>query len=76
MRDKERETNTVEDDVFRDFCVDIGVDNIRQYEAQEQSERQERDRKVLEFVNQINKLGEQLTYQKSKLSLSRGTCVC
>jgi structural maintenance of chromosome 1 len=72
VRDLEKRMNTLEDDVFAEFCVEIGVENIRQYEAQEMSERQERDRKLLEFVKQISKLKEQLTYQQSRLQQSAG----
>ncbi|GAU91556.1 hypothetical protein RvY_03785 [Ramazzottius varieornatus] len=64
--------NNLEDDIFREFCAQLGVKNIRQYEAREISERQEREKRMLEFTTQINKLTEQINYQKSRLMNMQG----
>merc|ERR1719245_1940952 len=56
--------NTVEDRVFKDFCRNIGVSNIRQYEERELKTQQERAKKKLEFENQINRITTQLEYEQ------------
>lgn len=48
--------NTVEDDVFRDFCEQIGVANIREYEERELHASQEREKQRAELENQKNRL--------------------
>ncbi|KAA3682353.1 structural maintenance of chromosome 1 [Paragonimus westermani] len=58
--------DTVEDTVFRDFCVQIGVENIRQYEDRELRVARERDRKRLEFTNQLQRFNNQLDYERSR----------
>ncbi|KAA0199123.1 SMC1A protein [Fasciolopsis buskii] len=58
--------DTVEDTVFHDFCVQIGVDNIRQYEDRELRIARERDRKRLEFTNQLQRINNQLEYERSR----------
>ncbi|CAH1783210.1 unnamed protein product [Owenia fusiformis] len=58
--------NTVEDEVFANFCSQIGVDNIRQYEERELRTQQERAKKRLEFENQKSRLMNQLEYEKSR----------
>nr|XP_039266859.1 structural maintenance of chromosomes protein 1A-like isoform X1 [Styela clava] len=57
--------NEVEDDVFRTFCVQIGVPNIRVYEERELSRQQEIMKKRLEFENQKSRLSNQLEYEGS-----------
>ncbi|KAL3313845.1 Structural maintenance of chromosomes protein 1B [Cichlidogyrus casuarinus] len=56
----------VEDEVFRDFCASIGVENIRQYEDRELRVARERDNKRLEFTNQLQRVDNQLEYEKSR----------
>lgn len=58
--------NRVEDDVFEDFCRQIGMDNIRQYEERELRSQQERAKKRLEFENQRNRIINQLEFEKMK----------
>merc|ERR1712223_1413246 len=58
--------NTVEDRVFKDFCRNIGVSNIRQYEERELKTQQERAKKKLEFENQINRITTQLEYEQKR----------
>lgn len=57
--------NDVEDDVFRKFCVSIGVPNIRLYEERELRKQQETLKKRLDFDNQESRLTNQLAYEKS-----------
>ena len=59
-------TNCVEDELFEDFCREIGVDNIRQYEERELQVQEERAKKRLEFDNQKLRLVNQLEFEKSK----------
>ena len=58
--------NTVEDRVFKDFCRKVGVSNIRQSEERELKTQQERDKKKLEFENQINRFTNQLAYDEGE----------
>ncbi|XP_065337981.1 structural maintenance of chromosomes protein 1A-like [Cloeon dipterum] len=58
--------NNVEDIVFREFCVQIGVKNIRQYEERELRTQQERAKKRLEFENQKNRIQNQLAFEKTR----------
>ncbi|ELT90865.1 hypothetical protein CAPTEDRAFT_228943 [Capitella teleta] len=58
--------NRVEDELFTDFCVAIGVDNIRQYEDRELQVQEERAQKRLEFENQKQRILNQLEYERSR----------
>ncbi|XP_050296378.1 structural maintenance of chromosomes protein 1A [Anthonomus grandis grandis] len=58
--------NTVEDDVFADFCNEIGVRNIRQYEDRELRAQEERKQKRLEFQKQINRITSNLEFERSR----------
>ena len=57
----------VEDDVFKQFCKQHGVDNIRDYEAQQGSLQQEAARKKLEFITHKSRIDSQLTFERSRL---------
>lgn len=61
-----KKKNSVEDEVFSEFCKQINVQNIRQYEEKELQAQQERGKKRLEFENQINRLVSQLEYENSR----------
>ncbi|KAK2152444.1 hypothetical protein LSH36_328g01029 [Paralvinella palmiformis] len=63
--------NRVEDDIFSEFCVEIGVDNIRQYEERELQIQEERASKRLEFENQRMRLLNQLEYEKSRDTMGK-----
>ncbi|XP_033004164.1 structural maintenance of chromosomes protein 1B isoform X3 [Lacerta agilis] len=52
----------VEDNVFREFCAEIGVDNIRVYEKEHLQEQEEIDKKRFQFENQKTRLSAQLEY--------------
>lgn len=58
--------NRVEDSVFSDFCIVIGVPNIRHYEERELRAQQERARRRMEFDNLIHKLENQLECERSQ----------
>lgn len=56
----EKRMNRVEDQVFREFCDQIGVENIRQYEERQLRSQQERAQRRLEFSNQESRLMNQV----------------
>ena len=58
--------NTVEDRIFKKFCDQIGVSNIRQYEERELKTQQDREKKKMEFENQINRISNQLEYERRR----------
>ncbi|CAG4982583.1 unnamed protein product [Colias eurytheme] len=58
--------NNVEDVVFRAFCRDIGVANIRQYEERELRAQQERAKKRMEFEAQIDRIASNLEFERSR----------
>lgn len=58
--------NTVEDEYFKSFCKKIGVTNIRQYEDRELVLQQERDKKLAEFEQQIDRINTNLDFERSK----------
>merc|ERR1712013_227379 len=57
--------NVVEDEVFTDFCGQIGVSNIRDYEEKQLLAQQEKTQKRLQFEKQKGRLASQLEYVKS-----------
>merc|ERR1719412_3586244 len=58
--------NTVEDRIFSKFCSQIGVSNIRQYEERELKSQQDREKKKMEYENQINRISNQLEYERKR----------
>lgn len=67
--------NSVEDVVFAQFCQEIGVRNIRQYEDRELRAQEERKQKRLEFQKQINRITSNLEFERSKDTLSTFICI-
>lgn len=67
--------NSVEDDVFADFCRSIGMTNIRQYEERELRSQQERAKIRLEFENQKNRIMSQLDFERTKDTQSNIYCI-
>ncbi|XP_021072664.1 structural maintenance of chromosomes protein 1B [Mus pahari] len=57
----------VEDDIFQDFCEEIGVKNIREFENKHVKQQQENDQKRLEFEKQKTRLNIQLEYSRNQL---------
>ncbi|XP_063069988.1 structural maintenance of chromosomes protein 1B [Engraulis encrasicolus] len=64
LKDK---ANKMEDAVFADFCREIGVSNIREYEQEYVKQHQELDRKRLEFESQRTRLIGQLEFEEAHL---------
>merc|ERR1712156_778362 len=60
------EMNNVEDKIFGKFCKNIGVANIRQYEEKELKTQQDKEKKKLEYENQINRISNQLEYERKR----------
>uniref|UniRef100_A0A3B3R4P6 Structural maintenance of chromosomes 1B n=1 Tax=Paramormyrops kingsleyae TaxID=1676925 RepID=A0A3B3R4P6_9TELE len=62
------QTKLNEDDlVFSDFCAEIGVANIREYEQEHLKQQQETDSKRLQFETQHTRLTTQLEFEQSQL---------
>uniref|UniRef100_A0A8D3E7H2 Structural maintenance of chromosomes protein n=1 Tax=Scophthalmus maximus TaxID=52904 RepID=A0A8D3E7H2_SCOMX len=57
----------MEDLVFSDFCAEIGVDSIREYEQEHLKEQEVFDKKRLEFESQLARLNAQLEYEQDQL---------
>ncbi|GCB84830.1 hypothetical protein scyTo_0025550, partial [Scyliorhinus torazame] len=57
----------VEDEVFEEFCCEIGVRNIREFEEEKVKRQNEIAKKRLEFENQKTRLGIQLDYERQQL---------
>ncbi|XP_039197340.1 structural maintenance of chromosomes protein 1B isoform X2 [Crotalus tigris] len=60
-----KKINEVEDNVFHEFCEEIGVENIRVYEKEHIQKQEEVDRKRSEFENQKTRLNTQLEFINS-----------
>uniref|UniRef100_A0A4W3J5P1 Structural maintenance of chromosomes protein n=1 Tax=Callorhinchus milii TaxID=7868 RepID=A0A4W3J5P1_CALMI len=56
----------VEDRVFENFCAEIGVANIREFENEHVKQQQDIDKKRSEFENQRTRLTIQLEYSQSR----------
>uniref|UniRef100_A0A8C5N8P8 Structural maintenance of chromosomes protein n=1 Tax=Gouania willdenowi TaxID=441366 RepID=A0A8C5N8P8_GOUWI len=59
--------NVVEDEVFVEFCKEIGVRNIREFEEEKVKRQNEIAKKRLEFETQKTRLGIQVDYEKNQL---------
>uniref|UniRef100_A0A672Q8R1 Structural maintenance of chromosomes protein 1B-like n=1 Tax=Sinocyclocheilus grahami TaxID=75366 RepID=A0A672Q8R1_SINGR len=64
VRDK---INQLEDVVFADFCAEIGVANIREYEQDYLRMQQELEKKRLQFESQHTRLSIQIEYEQAQL---------
>ncbi|XP_051545769.1 structural maintenance of chromosomes protein 1B [Myxocyprinus asiaticus] len=64
IRDK---IHQIEDVVFADFCADIGVANIREYEHDYLRLQQDFEKKRLQFESQRTRLSTQLEYEQAQL---------
>ncbi|XP_073506164.1 structural maintenance of chromosomes protein 1B isoform X2 [Phyllobates terribilis] len=67
IEELQEQMNKVEDKVFRTFCKEIGVSNIRDYEEEYLKQHQETDKKRLEFENQKTRLEIQLEYNRGQV---------
>lgn len=63
------EHEKVEDEIFVQFCQDIGVPNIRAYEQTELNQQTEQNKRRLEFENQQVRLANLLEYERSNDTL-------
>ncbi|XP_072001410.1 structural maintenance of chromosomes protein 1B [Engystomops pustulosus] len=63
----QEQMNKVEDEVFKNFCEEIGVQNIRDYEEEYVKQHQETDKKRLEYENQKTRLEIQLEYSRGQV---------
>ncbi|KFW83839.1 Structural maintenance of chromosomes protein 1B, partial [Manacus vitellinus] len=59
--------NEVEDTVFREFCEEIGIENIRVYEQEHVRQQEEIAKRRLEFESQKTRLNTQLEYNRDHL---------
>lgn len=64
------EANTVEDEVFGEFCREIGVDNIRVYEEREIAGQVEQAKRRMVLEEKKTRLTTQLEFEKSRDTLS------
>ncbi|PKU29043.1 structural maintenance of chromosomes protein hypothetical protein [Limosa lapponica baueri] len=67
MEEFQKKINEVEDAVFREFCEEIGIENIRVYEQEHLRQQEEIDKRRLEFENQKTRLNIQLEYNRDHL---------
>ncbi|XP_067855244.1 structural maintenance of chromosomes protein 1B-like [Heptranchias perlo] len=67
MQEIQHQMNEVEDRVFEDFCIKIGVANIREYEDEHVKQLEELDKKRSEFENQKTRLAIQLEYSYTQI---------
>ncbi|XP_040894537.1 structural maintenance of chromosomes protein 1B [Toxotes jaculatrix] len=67
MKNIRGQIDKIEDLVFSDFCAEIGVDTIRQYEQEHLKQQAETDKKRLEFESQFTRLNAQLEYEQGQL---------
>ena len=63
------ESNQIEDAIYKDFCREIGVDNIRVYEERELAGQQERVKERMVFEERRTRLITQLEFEKSRDTL-------
>lgn len=69
IKDIRQKMNTVEDKIFQQFCLELGVENIRQYEERQNMAAQENERIRLQIENEKNSITSRLAYEKSKDTL-------
>ncbi|KFQ12943.1 Structural maintenance of chromosomes protein 1B, partial [Leptosomus discolor] len=63
----QKKINEAEDAVFREFCEEIGIENIRVYDQERMRQQEEIDKRRLEFENQKTRLNVQLEYVRDHL---------
>ncbi|XP_074489832.1 structural maintenance of chromosomes protein 1B [Sebastes fasciatus] len=67
MRKIRDQIDQMEDLVFSDFCAEIGVGSIREYEQEHLKQKTELERKRLEFETQCTRLNATLEYEEGQL---------
>uniref|UniRef100_W5L0X5 Structural maintenance of chromosomes 1B n=1 Tax=Astyanax mexicanus TaxID=7994 RepID=W5L0X5_ASTMX len=63
----QEQVNQMEDMVFLEFCAEIGVANIREYELDYLRQQEELEQKRLQFETQRTRLTAQLEYEQEQL---------
>ncbi|XP_051886650.1 structural maintenance of chromosomes protein 1B-like [Pristis pectinata] len=67
MQEIQSQMNEVEDRIFENFCIKIGVANIREYEDEHVKQLEEIAKKRSEFENQKTRLAIQLEYSYDQI---------
>uniref|UniRef100_A0A915EHG8 Structural maintenance of chromosomes protein n=1 Tax=Ditylenchus dipsaci TaxID=166011 RepID=A0A915EHG8_9BILA len=62
----EESSNRIADDIYRDFCANIGIRHIREYEQREMKIHEENSRKMNEFERELDRLRYELEYLQSE----------
>ena len=70
IKQLKQESNQVEDGIFRDFCQEIGVNNIRVYEERELAGQQEWVKERMMLQERKTRLATQVEFEKSRDTLS------
>jgi len=60
------EIHQAEDRIFEDFCKEVGVETIREYEENNLTQAKQRAQRKLEFSTQISRLRNQLEYEEKR----------
>lgn len=68
MKQLEQQIAQVEDHIFEDFCAEINVSNIREYEAMQFGVSDEVTERRAQFAAQKSRLDTQLVFEKDQLS--------
>ncbi|KAM0944955.1 putative structural maintenance of chromosomes protein [Dioscorea sansibarensis] len=66
IQDRERRINDKVDQIYKDFSVSVGVENIREYEEQQLKIAQETSEERLKLTNQMSKCKYQLEYERKR----------
>ncbi|XP_063998909.1 structural maintenance of chromosomes protein 1B [Pogoniulus pusillus] len=70
MEEFQKKIDEAEDAVFREFCEEIGIENIRVYEQGPVRQQEETAKRRLEFESQKTQLNTQLEYNRDHLQKS------
>lgn len=65
-----KKVDNVEDEIYRDFCRSIGVDNIRQFEGKHLKSHQDLMNKGVELSGIITRLQSQMTHERQSTTTS------
>ncbi|KAM7397139.1 hypothetical protein PAMP_020136 [Pampus punctatissimus] len=71
MKKIREQIDRMEDLVFHDFCAEIGVSSIREYEQEHLKHQEELDKKRLEFESHCARLNTQVEYEQEQLEQQR-----
>jgi structural maintenance of chromosome 1 len=71
LKKARQESNQIDDEVYKDFCKTVGVDNIRVYEERELAGQEELVKKRMAFQEKRTRLVTQLEFEKSRDTKSK-----